>query len=312
MALCLVVVLGMAPSFALATYANIYGICNQYSSGVLFTNSEHSGNNCFAMPNESCDARRAYIPKCESAGDYPKHHMHLESEDGSVSWSFWKHDGKKEVQGGTAYGTKSKMTDIVGKGQWNAVIGPDGQVTLYASTDPWECPAVTKNCSSITNKAGAWQYVQTVSAPQTITLKHGVKHSYTDTTTETWGESVTVSVSSGFDAFGLASRVTVSSETSHSLAQTYTKTFEETDEQDFTDTFDAGTIFQWAWTITDLCGKSKVKGTDLVRTNGTFQPPCCLPGFAADPKDYTGKCAAMPGDKVYNLCTKELDGTIVV
>lgn len=298
----LALLLCVAPSFAFGSYANIYGICNQYRTAVRFTNTETAGNDCTAKAGGNCNAKKAFIPKCEHAGDYKKHHFRVSSDDGAVGWSIWKCDGCGQIQGGTDYGTKMVMGQEVSKGQWNLVISPTGNVSLYPSADWNDCPTVKPSCSRISKKSGKWAYVQSVSSKQDITFVHGVTRTYTNTKTQEWAKSVTVSVGEGFNAIFVSGSVSISSTTSRSISQSYSSTFAETDETQFHDTFDAGTIWQWSWNITDECGSSTVLGTDVVRTNGRYQPPCCLPGLAKDPTNYAGECVALPGDKVYRLC----------
>lgn len=292
------------PALVSGSTANIYGVCNQYSSEVTFKNTENGGNDCSAPKHGKCNAHRAWIPKCEQASDYSHHHMEVRSADGHVNYKIWKDDGKAKIRGGSDYGKAHDVTDIVKGGAWNIVISPTGKVSLYETADPNNCPAPEKHCSKIGKKSGEWKYVQSVSSTQSVSFRHGVTRSYTNTNTKTWSQSVTVSVSAGFNVLVAKGDVSVSSTTAYEEAKAYSSTFEETDETTFTDQFKAGTIWQWVWTIEDECGRSIVKGTDVVRTRGTFEPPCCLPGFALDPKNYAGKCGAAKGSKAYVLCPK--------
>ena len=57
------------------SFANIYGVCNKWKYEVAFYNGECSGNDCNATSDShSCDAKRAFIPKAESEGDFNGNH----------------------------------------------------------------------------------------------------------------------------------------------------------------------------------------------------------------------------------------------
>ena len=82
---------------ALASFANVYGVCNFYNQTISFHNGENSGNDCDAEPcntisgmNCGCNAKRAWIPKCENEGDFNNHHAMWVDVPGKNKYLFIK------------------------------------------------------------------------------------------------------------------------------------------------------------------------------------------------------------------------------
>lgn len=281
----------LAMEIASASYANIYGVCNYYGSSVHFTNTECSGNDCSAGPNGHCDAHRAFIPKCEDAGSYGGHHMNVRSDDGRVNWSIWKSDGPGKIRGGRDYGASVDMADEVSKGQWNIVIARDGGVSLYATADPNYCPPPPPAPCRANHVKGKWQYRYTIAGATTETWKHGTMKTHSESKTEEWSKSVSISVSEGFELDGESSSIKVDTSISHKVSQTYTNEWSVNDEVDFSVAFGSSDVGRAAWQFVfdehDTCSHSERTVTrEFALTATAASMPCCIPGYATDAPHY--------------------------
>jgi len=312
--------LAVAPATAsTGTFANIYGLCNHNGDTMEFINHEN-GLHWTVLSGKSADVKSDHIPKAENAGDWNKHRIEIHTQNlkpgdaGYRSFSIWKDESVYNgwIKGGEDYGSGKKLADIPSKGQWIVIVSATGEVSLYPSADPNYCPpAPAPPCdrNHVTDKSGEWHVLQTVGTHQTLEFSRGVTHSYTHGSDHSWSQSVTTSVEAGFEAFGADTKVTVSSTTAYELTLSHSTTFETSYGEKFTEDFDAGTVWQWAWAVTDGCGKSQITSNDLVLTRGVWDPPCCLPGYAYDARKPTGRCMAAKGDKVYRSpkCEPQLD-----
>ena len=64
-------------------------IVNLYAADITFTNSEHSGNNRRIASMTTGNVGNAWIPWCDSAAQFPAHHMRIES--GDLNFFVWQH-----------------------------------------------------------------------------------------------------------------------------------------------------------------------------------------------------------------------------
>jgi len=120
--------------------------------------------------------------------------------------------------------------------------------------------------------------------------------------TEEWAHKATAEAQQGFKVFGYDGHVTVTGEAAYTITSSYTSTFQETvtTEKDFD--FPAGVVWQWQFEITDVCGNTTAMNEDFAVSEGLYAPPCCLPGYAVDIKNYSGACHPTRDGKVFNLC----------
>jgi hypothetical protein len=286
-------------------------VCNQMGSEVKFHNVESPGNDCTAPGRGQCfsTGKRAFIPKCESGRDFPKHHFELQFSTGTT-YAIWKKDGDGKI-----YGALNGNVDDACRGTvladysqgdyWAIVVKPDGSIQLSDGHNG--CPPLppVSDCSKIEKVTGAWVIVGSSNGSgQTYTYKQGTTRSYTNKDTQTWGSKVTTKVSAGFEAAGAKASVEVDVEMSTTLAHEYSSTFTSTAESDFTYSFDkAGVVWQWRFTVADPCGTSQAQRTDMRLTPAAVFPPCCLPGYErnlADP--HGGGCYPDNHGKTVNLC----------
>merc|ERR1719192_1110649 len=113
--------------------------------------------------------------------------------------------------------------------------------------------------------------------------------SYTEA--QTWSNTVTQSASAGIEVEGIGSASqSIESSTAYSLAQSHTSSFSKTKTTSWTWKAPPGVIWQWEFDVDDDCGQATVLTPDVVVTSSMSSPPCCLPGYFADPTKPTGAC----------------------
>ena len=144
---------------------------------------------------------------------------------------------------------------------WTGKTGNDGIERLgwyHAAVDP---------CSPVEElPKGYWKAGDYNNGNQSFSYKYGVRRSYTDEVTETWGREVTETVERKFEfLFGSTTR-TISGTVSESLARMHSETFEEYEEREKKKEFGPGQIWQWTWDITDACGLSMASTDSMVVT----------------------------------------------
>jgi len=95
------------------------------------------------------------------------------------------------------------------------------------------------------------------------------------------------------DTYGKTMQSSVSSAVEKTQKRTYETTFHE-----------PGQIWQFEYTIRDSCEPAgwTMETKDLAITNGRFNEPCCLPGYAIDPGNAHGPCS----DGSPCLCSEEI------
>ena len=156
-------------------------------------------------------------------------------------------------------------------------------------------------CAAIPGGAtGKWVPIgYSSSASHSITYQVGVNQADTNayTTNQNWQNSVTGTISSGFDAFGakINASLSVSSQYARSQQASVTRAITQSTSVSHSSTFGAGQIWQFLYKAKDICNTLGVpiKTFDIVRTNSSADYPCCLPGLAVDPTQQHGAC--VPG-----------------
>merc|ERR1711976_356235 len=166
-------------------------------------------------------------------------------------------------------------------------------------------PMAVYDCSAIKEKAGRWVEVASSPGSQTLTYSHGVTHGKSVTDSKTWGTATTRSVSAGFSFLGFSISASVSHESSKSFTKSHTSTFSMSDEESYSTTMGAGTVWQFQMDIQDNCGFSGVKFNDLQLTQSSLHPPCCLPGHFVNNTDPRGECLTVEGGQKYDVCDRE-------
>lgn len=181
----------------------------------------------------------------------------------------------------------------------NLIDHADG--VLQTTNSCYRKGAPPKECN-ISVAVGSWLMMNYEGIQRSWSWTHGVQHSYTEGNTETWGESMTQTVNAGFEFGPFSGGASVSSESSHSIANEYSTTFTMTEEETYTMTADPGALWMWQFRVTDSCGTSFVNTTTYVLTNNVAEEPCCLPGYAASPTQQHGPCVPDKDGKVYSVC----------
>jgi len=194
----------------------------------------------------------------------------------------------------------------------------DGVLSVYCSrgeeSQRW---ASGLGCSWVLSTFGNWRRITYSNGPSELTFKYGMSRDYEQTDSKEWGASVTASVEAGFEAGPVSASVSVSGTVSQNQGQTFSSTFGMSEESSVTYKFNrGGSIFQWVFDINDECGSNTANNNAFVITPGDFAPPCCLPGFAAEPDLQHGPCRPSEDGKAYVLpvqdCPVSGNATLVV
>lgn len=104
---------------------------------------------------------------------------------------------------------------------------------------------------------------------------------------------------------GFSASAHVTGTTSDNVSTSYAQTFEQstTVTRSVTSHFQPGEVWQFHFQIYDNChNDSTVTTQDLVQTLNLATPPCCLPGYFADPKNAGGACVAGDDGKTFSVC----------
>jgi len=167
--------------------------------------------------------------------------------------------------------------------------------TNWRDSDPSKVAIKLVNTKAIcdaVNVSGWWEYQFSLAGPTTRSLTYGTQKSHVESKTETWSESVTLTVSGGFNYDGGDLHASVSGTISHSIAQTYSDTWSTSKEESFSVVFpekDTGmSVWQFQFNITDTCKHvEQTKTAEYALTPNWQHVPCCLPGYGADMPFYT-------------------------
>lgn len=199
----------------------------------------------------------------------------------------------------TATGTPRCHPGISPPAPWNEwpfcylPAGPNGECPLgaYAFNDVFCFYSREKDCYYIESVSGSWVSISSSSGDQSVTYQEGITRSHTVSDSSTWGASVTVTASAGFDFFGAETSISVAGTVSNSVSHAYSSTFSMSSTTTHSYQFKAGVVWQWKFAVKAGCGTSTASGHDLALTTNLINPPCCLPGMFADPTNPTGACA---------------------
>lgn len=120
---------------------------------------------------------------------------------------------------------------------------------------------------------------------------YGTDYTHSESETESWSNSVTKSVNLGFSFKGVTGGVDISGTISHEISLSYSYSWSTTTSDTYQVDFDKSMIgkqpWQFQFTPYDSCGHAEVSAAKaLAITEGAYQPPCCLPGYAKDAPAY--------------------------
>lgn len=162
----------------------------------------------------------------------------------------------------------------------------------------WTCPS-----PEIINVTGCWATGSFSSVPVQVTYSYGTTHTSEIDNIDTWSQSVTKSMSASFgvtSSVGISDEVDTQTTTAVSQGTSDVLTTAENDSYSYSVT--PGQVWQWTWVTVDTDGTSTSLTNDLVVTNGTYDVPCCIPGYFTDPANPTGSCAPDADGAIYQLC----------
>lgn len=240
----------------------------------------------------------------------------------AYTWDFW---GNYYVVTRTRQGDDSqvwKLTHV--KGDYYKIQQKESMRYLDAYEDSNDYSAVTRTrqsgqqeqtqtwfispaipCHVAPKPVGEWKNTFKFSnGHQTFTMTHGTSRSYSSSVDTTWASEVTTTVSAGFKPFGIGADVSVSASISKSLSMSQSETFSTEKSESYSVTFyQAGTIWQWVWTVKDVCGTSTAYAEVFVITNDALTKPCCLPGYFKNASDIRSEC--LPGSPRDPSCSAD-------
>merc|ERR1712228_112467 len=113
----------------------------------------------------------------------------------------------------------------------------------------------------------------------------------TESKTEEWSESVTVTVQQGWSLDGNAGSASISSTIGHKTANTYSNEWSTSTEHDFSVSFGKEDVGKAAWQFRfspkDSCGHTEETLTkEFALPENAAREPCCVPGYATDAPAY--------------------------
>ena len=97
--------------------------------------------------------------------------------------------------------------------------------------------------------------------------------------------------------------VTVPQAAEHSVS-IHRDAFYKTSSTTYTDTFGAGTVWQFQFRAATPCGNATIRGNHFLVTPSSSQPPCCLPGMALNLSQPHGPCRPSADGTVVDLCKR--------
>ena len=146
-------------------------------------------------------------------------------------------------------------------------------------------PSPTPDCKieadEVLEITGRWRVERYSNGDQGFIYSEGTVFDDSRTVTEDWSRSVTTSIEVGLEFGGASVEGTFAEGGSESVSQSIQKSRSETQTTNFDR---SGMVWQFQYNVTDSCGSAKIDVKGLVITIGQHEPPCCLPGWAVDPR----------------------------
>jgi len=144
-----------------------------------------------------------------------------------------------------------------------------------------------------TSATGRWEYQHVLAGSTTDSIMRGTTKTHDEQKTETWSEKVTRTVSEKLGVEGNGGKVSTSVEIGHEQSNMYASEWAKKEEEKYDITFDKSyegkVLWQWQITVKDNCGTTVPKTRDYAITDGAYQQPRCVPGYALDGLAYQ-KC----------------------
>lgn len=150
-----------------------------------------------------------------------------------------------------------------------------------------------------TEVTGQWMPHGLIIGNITEEWTHGTSKTYSESKTESWSNSVTMTAKAGFKfSDGNTAGVEVSTTLSHKMTNSYSSEWMTSDTYKFSINWAEKyeNMFSWQFYIipTDSCGHIETTMLNqFAITEGAWQQPCCLPGYSADKdKAHYQKCVS--------------------
>jgi hypothetical protein len=176
----------------------------------------------------------------------------------------------------------SLQTEMVANNCFEFTVDSPGSET-FAVAVTWL--ALPRDSCEVLASSGDWTFLQYRNGNQKISQMVGARRTTTselgNEITTSWTRAVAASIRAGF-SFGFGVDLTVTESVANDMSTFLSNSFtgenweETTNEVDFP----AGAIWQFQYLIHESCGDSTIRTSNLVVTQGSYAPPCCLPGYA--------------------------------
>lgn len=136
---------------------------------------------------------------------------------------------------------------------------------------------------------GTWKYIETISGSLSFTYKWGITDGGEHTKTKEWQDSMTASISTGFNILVLSGEASISRTTAMREAEVYKEAWTRTEGGERTLSFEKSEIgnvlWKWEFYARDSCSgntNTEIVTRDYAITEGAWREPCCLPGYGLD------------------------------
>lgn len=140
--------------------------------------------------------------------------------------------------------------------------------------------------------SGQWVYQYTIPAATTETWKEGTEKKYTESKTEQWTQSVSITTELSWEFLGMGGKIDITAAVAHSTTNAYSHEWATTTEHDFSVTWSQDMVGKAAWQFKfdeyDTCHhKENTLTREYAVTEGQWRQPCCVPGWSVDAPHYT-------------------------
>jgi len=170
---------------------------------------------------------------------------------------------------------------------------------------PIDCTCACVDSNYIANPNGEWHVLGTTNGEFEITFEEGNKHTWTDSTSQSWSLSASETFTQGYQLRIRSASQSVTGQTAYTTAGAASQAFEKTTRTTATYRFaKPGVVWQWHFNSeSGHLGNTTTLTPALMLTPSAVESPCCLPGFFADFENpANGHCLSIEGEPVYSTC----------
>ena len=164
---------------------------------------------------------------------------------------------------------------------------------------PCPDPKPPQECTDF-SVSGSWINGGFSSVPWSDELTIGCTFTNSLENSTSWTASASKSMTTGFKTPLVSGSATVTGSLSATFAASYSSQLSARITDTKTWNFPAGQVWHWEFKITDSCGSSTVRNTDVVVTDSIPLKPCCLPGYFSNPSDPRSSCVGL--GQLIKLC----------